>query len=367
MSPLVHTIVLTEKFKSGSLEVAPGTYLVEDIAGAQLMVACDGGEMTKLHPEQVAVRHKFEHTGDWNECSVLILRAGGFGDLTLMTPVLRELRRRWPRIKIGFACFPHYRPVLEHTGLVDEFVEYPIPVKVADQYAAWVFMENIIEKNEDAKKWHMTDLFGTKFGFGVKEEYDRHPVYVVTDTEKVWVSEAYPRKKGVQRLAVQFKAQAMNRTYPIQRTKQVIEHFYDKGWEIMLLGDPGSLDLQSMDRLHNCAANRHTFRQSAAIISTADCVLAPDSALLHVAGALDIPAVGLFGPFPPELRVAYSPSVQAIDGKGHCAPCFHHVRRNMQFPAHGPCAGKGYCTVLDAIPVKKVIDRIALTAKKLFD
>ncbi len=364
----MHILTLADTIKPRpDFVIKPGDYLAEDVNAAQLLLLADGGQMTPLHPEEIAVRKKFDPAENWNGKSILVVRTGGFGDLVLMTPVLREIKRRWPSIKINFACFPDYAPVLENLPFVDALVQYPIPMVEAQQYDAWVIMENAIEKNEEAKKKHMTDLFAERFGIGKDEKYDKQPTYAVTEREKVWADEAYPRKKGVQRLCVQFAAQVENRTYPGQRMQQVVEHFHKKGWEVMVMGKPGELKMDEMDNLHNLTAHKTTMRQSCAVLATADCVLGPDSSLVHIAGALNVPAVALYGPFPSELRVAYSPSIQVIEGSGHCAPCFHHVRRGQRWPAHGPCVAKNYCTVLDGIPVKKVVDRVTMTAKKLFD
>jgi len=364
----VHIITLNEKLQhKPTIDLPPGDYLAEDLNAAQLLLLADGGKINSVHPEEIAVRHPFDPKEDWNGKRVLVMRTGGFGDLILMTPVLREIKRRWPDVTLDLACFPNYRPVLENLPYVNLAPTYPVPWLEALQYDAWVLMENVIEKNPDAKKMHMTDLFASRFGFAAKDIADKKPEYRVTERERIWAEEAYPRIKGVHRLAVQFNAQVLNRTYPGQRMQVVIEHFHKLGWEIMVMGREGELQMQEGDLLHNLTAHKHTIRQSAAVIATSDCLLGPDSALLHLAGALDVPAVGIYGPFPAELRVAYSPSIQVIEGSGHCAPCFHHVRNGKQFPSHGPCASKGFCTVLDSIPVKKVIDRVTLTAKRLVD
>jgi ADP-heptose:LPS heptosyltransferase len=364
----MHILTITETIKPRpNFVIPPGDYLAEDVNAAQLLLLADGGKMTPLHPEVLAVQKKFDPAQDWNGKSILVVRTGGFGDLVLMTPVLRELKRRWPTLKINLSCFPDYAPVLENLPFVDALVQYPVPMMEANQYDAWVIMENAIEKNEEAKKTHMTDLFAERFGIDAKEKYDKHPEYRVTEREAIWAQEAYPRKKGIQRLCVQFAAQVENRTYPGQRMQSVVEHFHRKGWEVFVMGKPGELKMEENDTLRNLTAHGTTMRQSCAVLATADCVLGPDSALVHLAGALDVPTVALYGPFPAELRVAYSPSIQVLEGSGHCAPCFHHVRRGQSFPAHGPCFSKKYCTVLDSIPIKKVIDRVTMSAKKLFD
>lgn len=49
--------------------------------------------------------------------------------------------------------------------------------------------------------------------------------------------------------------------------------------------------------------------------------LSPDSALIHIAGAIGKQALGLFGAVDPELRIAHYDTVSALVGKASCVPC----------------------------------------------
>ena len=91
----MHTLTL-----QGSVELGPqdridaGQYLVEDVAGAQLVVMAGSGQMAPFvaAPE----RAKLDPARDYNGQKILLVRAGGFGDLVLLTPVLS------PRAKYQF-------------------------------------------------------------------------------------------------------------------------------------------------------------------------------------------------------------------------------------------------------------------------
>lgn len=59
------------------------------------------------------------------------------------------------------------------------------------------------------------------------------------------------------------------------------------------------------------------------LIERAELCVAPDSMLVHIAGALERPCVGLWGPYGPETRVKYYPRHYPIHHKEVCplAPC----------------------------------------------
>jgi ADP-heptose:LPS heptosyltransferase len=81
------------------------------------------------------------------------------------------------------------------------------------------------------------------------------------------------------------------------------------------------------------------------------------SALVHVAGALGLPAVGLYGPFPWQLRTVHAPSIHGINGTCRCSPCFWHDREAL-FPPDGPCATTGRCEALAGIEPRRIVAKL---------
>jgi ADP-heptose:LPS heptosyltransferase len=355
----MHFLTIYDRFAISKTHVIdPGMYLIDDMAGAQLLVQCGRGKMEPLNEAQF---RPFNETQDWNGKKILFFRFGGFGDLILLTPVLREIKNRWPNCQIHVATFNNYAPVLHHLPFVDKTVKFPPSKEEADGYDAWVFLENAIERNPRAKEIHITDLFAEITGVsGIKNKL---PEYRTTGGEVTWAEEGYPRAPGIRRIAIQVAAEAQCRTYPEQQMQEVMDALLAKGWEIFLLGARGSIQAGHKENVYNLTQVGVTFRQSCAIIETSDCVLAPDSALLHAAGALSVPAVGLYGAFPWKLRTAYCPTTFAIEGKGECSPCFHHVHLHHYFPKDGPCQKTGRCEVLASIKPERVVHKIEQIAR----
>lgn len=75
-----------------------------------------------------------------------------------------------------------------------------------------------------------------------------------------------------------------------------------------------------------------------ALIARADCVLSNDSGPLHLALALDVPTVGLFGPVHPDhnARLGRPERKIILYHPVLCSPCVHHVT----IP---PCGGNNHC------------------------
>ena len=65
---------------------------------------------------------------DWNGKTIMVVRAGGYGDIMLATPMLRELKARWPKCRVVFSCHRSYACLLDGSPWVDAVAPYPLPV-----------------------------------------------------------------------------------------------------------------------------------------------------------------------------------------------------------------------------------------------
>ena len=354
----MHTLTLSAAVDLGPLgELPPGSYLVEDTQAASMLVQSPRGTVRLSAPPQF-----------WGDMalfegqvpdSVLFARSGGFGDLLFLTPLLAEVRRRWPKCRIGVACAIPRRCVLDGLGLVDVWESVPPAIKVCQGYERVIAFESVIES---APREHYVDALARSCGLELPPGPEsRRCRYVITPAEQAWVSEMYPRNPARKRLGVQWQASTPARSYPLRDLHTVCGYLGGHGWDVWLLGAPNDVRARCLpdSGVRNVAADeRPSFRQSCAILSTCDVVLAPDSALLHVAGALGLPAVGLFGPIEPKSRIAYSPSTRALKGAIPCAGCGHHPRFPGDWPLGMPCSRSGQCDALVAIAPRIIISAV---------
>lgn len=342
--------------KAGLPLIPRGAYLMDDINAfnvGSFALEQKRGVARCWHFKQ---ERKIDHAQDYNGKKILVVRQGGFGDLLFATPAIRQLKEEWPLCEIHVCCFDKFGGALANNPDV-KLVDYPLPVQALEQYAAWVFLENTIEAGGRAHEIHAVDL--TAEAFGIKRLNSGDMIYVVTDAEKAWADGAYPRGERP-RLGVQLRASARTRDYPQYLLTQVINQLENKGWEIYIFGVPGDLRSPNKPNIRNLTIDGLTFTKAMAVLDTCDVVLGPDSALIHVAGALEKQAVALYGPFPADLRTRYARTVSTITQRSGCAkaPCFHHGGPKTPFPADGPCIQAGHCTALAEIDPQTVIDRI---------
>lgn len=269
---------------------------------------------------------------------LLIMRPGGIGDIMFLSPTLRELKKRWPTVHIGFSVWKGARNVLEGSPLVDELLPYPVTMEQANSFDHIMGVEDLIEHDPRGSKTHAVDLYGQQFGLDLT---DKRMSIDLSPAEKQEAVERFPKGEA-HRFGIQLFATSMVRVYP--HIVDVVGALAQRGHEIFCFGAPGQQSINQSTVMPGQFKIRNTqnedppltFRQSAALAATCDCIIAPDSAMTHIAGALDVPCVALYGSFDWRLRTAYAPKTFAMVGHASCAPCFHHSRLS-QMPANGLC------------------------------
>ena len=362
---------------AASGKIKPGKYVCVDNNAAEFLLLYQD-----LKPTLTPYRPGLHLEND----RILIVGTIAHGDAILLTPVLRELKKRNPKAEIDLCCFDWSRQILLGLPYVSGFVEYPPKLEVLQDYGKVLMLEGAVEFNLLAKSQHMTDRFAQHLGVvpleGKPDWTDnKKPEITLSGDEKEWVLKTFPRKKGKRRLAIQVQAGVRVRTYPFSllamppqaqigsKKHSMIQQMIFDGWEVALMGAPGEFTIESLPaEVTDMTRFGLTFRQSAAFLTTCDAFLGPDSSLLHVAGTLDVPAVGLYGPYPWKLRTAYYKSVHALNGNNTCpiAPCFHVYHNGLPlFPPGAPCERTGACMELAAIDPERIRAKLEQLAPRV--
>ena len=354
----MHLLTLSENGPS----LPAGAWVMEDVNAAQYFLMNQGVRPT-MTPWEPDFSRALAHSGS------LVVATLGFGDALMLTPVLREMKRRKPDEPIHVACMEAQRQVFLGLPYVDGFVDYPVALDRIGEFIEILTLEHSVEFNEDAKKEHMTDRFAHAVGFHLTGDWtaEKKAELVLSDDERSWAAATFPRNGGKRRLGVHVQAGARIRTYPISQLVPELNKMTGEGWEIAFLGSPGEFRAEKLaPGMVDMSRHGLTWRQTCAFMTTCDCLVAPDSSLMHAAGALDIPCVALFGPFDWKLRTAYYDSVFALHGDGACpmAPCFHSHHMGIPiFPPGGPCNQSAICDEIASIPAARIRAKVLQVAR----
>ena len=338
------------EWRCAPLTFSPGAFYLEAQTAAAALASNEGVKVRTVENPL-----PWDATLDWNGKRVLLVRSGGFGDLLFLTPLLRSMRARWPGISMSFAVTPYYREALMGNPFLDALVNYPVRWEVLESYDAVIWFEGLIEWSPKARTVNSVDLHaefaGVELTEGRNMEFHGHEAHLESMRRR------FPRdgESAQPRVGVQVSASARCRTYPGKLMSDLIGRLMDFS-EVVLFDTPRADEAEEkVAGLIVLPTERPplSFGQSGAVLADCDAVVAPDSALLHVAGALGLPAVGLYGPFPWQLRTVHAPSIHGINGTCRVSPCFWHDRESV-WPPEGPCAKSGRCEALGSIEPRRI-------------
>jgi ADP-heptose:LPS heptosyltransferase len=343
------TIRLPHPRKLGPVPLkAETTYVLEDSNAGYLLQYPDV-DIRPLHVERPRL----------DAASLLVSRPGGFGDLLFLTPALRALRAQRPDLRLGVSAAEKYHEALAVFAQRNriELLPYPLTLGQWMQWDEHANLENQIEFGPDSQALHAVDLFAKCLGVELTEgqyiEFEPEPATVDAMRAR------FPKKR--QRVAIQLSASAPARSYPRHLFQPMVQGITDLGVEIVFVGAPGELQMASVpDQYLNLPGEKPavSFAESCAVLADCDVIVAPDSAICHVAAAMGLPVVALYAAFPWQLRTAYQPTVRALTGHAPCAPCFHHSRGGHAFPEGAPCATAGYCVAMANIDPQRIVAEV---------
>lgn len=117
--------------------------------------------------------------------------------------------------------------------------------------------------------------------------------------------------------------------WPTQHFAAVAERSLAAGRQVWLFGAPGErsicdeLAAQAPGSLN--LAGQVGLADAIDLLTMAECVVANDSGLMHVAGALGRPVVALFGSTSPSMTPPLGPAATVLRTQQTCSPCFQRV------------------------------------------
>jgi ADP-heptose:LPS heptosyltransferase len=273
--------------------------------------------------------------------SLLLVRNGGFGDLLFLTPLLRHLDLKYKHAGLAAACARRYHAVYLRNRRVRRIFTYPVRLKDFLSYDYQLCYEGTLENSTDAEL-HAVDLMAAHAGVSdVGErglEYDVEPA-LARKAKNILRNELKVRA-GDATVGLHLRASSPIRTYPLESSLAVAEVLGAAGARVFLLGAAGDWERTTGRKLSpsptppnvdNLCGRFRTIDHTAAFLSQLDLLIGPDSSLVHFAGALELPTVALYGPFPGAVRTKYYPKCVTLEGRyarapeeEECAPCFKH-------------------------------------------
>lgn len=262
---------------------------------------------------------------------ICIVRGEGIGDLLMVTPTIKAIRQMFSsNATITVATNTRYLDgalvdVLKYNPYIDNIIERNLLNDADYDLVINLHCPAIQYEKKGSKPPNRIDIFAQHAGVSLT---DYKPLYYPTPAELEW-SETFFRHKSkeTKTIMVQLFSSSSRRSIDNRYVKDALTILYKQyGIESIVLehnSDPQS-DIQ-WDNIPGVTTYNLCIRGIAAFMLRCDLVLCPDSSLLHLAGALDVPTVAIFTSTYPQSRINHYPMASAIwDGdKYNPCPCWY--------------------------------------------
>ena len=243
-----------------------------------------------------------------------IYREGGIGDLILMMPAIKEFRKRYPDKIIGLFCKDAYKFLYKNNPYVDwvkgQIVSDEDWIESLSKLDVLFDLSGVTNGTDEGQKIDAVEYFGKKLYLDSLR--DKVPKLSI-EGDSLFVP-----KDSKDYVVIGMETSSLLRRWSFKRWEITMNLLIEKGYNIVLVGQnftEGTLPVVNL-------IGKLNLMQLLGVIKHSKMVLASDTGLLHIAGALEVPFVGLFGPIKPEYRVQHYKNYEVLIADGlKCLGC----------------------------------------------
>jgi ADP-heptose:LPS heptosyltransferase/predicted O-linked N-acetylglucosamine transferase (SPINDLY family) len=253
--------------------------------------------------------------------NIILKRQWAMGDVIWATPILRDLRRLYPNYNV--LVVSDKTEVFLHNPDVDLVftTRYePLPDDL------FIDLDWAYEKRREL---HILHAYAE--ASGIPPASTQPALYPTIDEFRLCAKHIlhHFQYQGVERLvALHMPTTISARNWPkafwVQFLSDLLQQ--DKKLGIVVLGhgrDFSAADLGfSTDSVLCLLVHQLSLMHTAAVLSLCDLLVAPDSGILHVAAAVNVPYLGLFGMADPATRLPFTTRSRALWADIECRGCF---------------------------------------------
>lgn len=256
---------------------------------------------------------------------VYFIRDMGIGDVLMVTPSLRAVKKKFPDIEIRYAVKRLYVPLFE---------DFEIPTSAIEDLNGRfnvVDLRGYSERASDRRTQHRVDVFARYLLVNPLEDRTiRLSFDNVAEVNHVMGKMRYAGvtfRKPLIGLAL--RGSTVVRSIPMDTCRAFVALAVEQGCEVILLdhekigwSEPGVVD----------ATGQFSVRDLAIVTKHCDLVVSPDTGLYHIANAVGTPAVVVFSTIDPDLRTRYYSQCSVIwhgNNRNGC-PCFDAGCHDLQ-------------------------------------
>jgi len=305
---------------------------------------------------------------------IAVIKLSSLGDVVLAIPALRALKKHFPRCRLSVLVQRRFMKVLEGIEGIDALIPYDSRKRgmIYPWATACLLRQKSFDYLVDLQNNYLSHFLGflsfarvrigyhRKGGFllhrtaayrrgesidplssqqkildliGVKLSADDFRLSLLPEWERS--AEIFFTQQGIKNgdmlIGIQVGASAAwrSKNWPVAHIRKLITLLLrDTGYTVVLSGDAQSVEQSrliaegmSSERLIDLCG-KTTLPQFMCLVKRCAAFVCPDTAALHIAGALGTPVIGLFGPTDPLRHGVKKENIFVVNRKLDCAYCY---------------------------------------------
>ncbi len=283
---------------------------------------------------------------------LLVIRGGAIGDFILTLPALGALRQRWPSARLEILGYPgiaaladgrHYADAIrsiDAAAMARFFVpESDLDPSLASYFASFDLVLSYLYDPDDLFSTNLRragvrtlvrasskpehEHAATHFARPLAElglTIEPHPCLFPNADDRAFAESFFARlsPSGVQLpskvLAIHPGSGGEHKIWPVDRWAAVIRHLQQRGDATLLLvgGEADTDARRALESLNLPVAWNLPLPQLAAVLERCTLFAGHDSGISHLAAAVGIPTLALFGPTSPDIWAPRGPRVRVV-------------------------------------------------------
>lgn len=316
-------------------------YVVPDTVPAMLVESNMGNTLLKNENFYDWAEFKTYAGQNLNNKTLVFFRNGGIGDLIFPLPSVKAIKEKYPTCKI-YACSDNrYKCLFEELDFIEDVLSLPLKLEEIWKKDYYVNFEGLIEgttaeERKNAEEVNAYELHATRF-FVTPENYC--PELKVNPSAEAKIVHELAKYKTFKKIVLAFSASVPIRSVSPELYRELIDSVPDNNVKWFITGSPNQQkDIDAFirtckfrNKIVNWSKDHKELVETMVLVKNADCVIAPDSGLLHIAGGFGIPVIGLYGAFHSYLRMKHYKNAIGINAMSTCVfargkfkCCFQH-------------------------------------------
>jgi ADP-heptose:LPS heptosyltransferase len=277
-----------------------------------------GGTLLKyaeLADSPMLARKKYYTGCIKNGDSIIIKRLGGAGDVIWTLPVAAELKRRFPKTKIGYWIGEHHFGLIDNNPNIDEKLAHSPTMEILEKYDWILDYYESIERYNPAEYEEAYDTHW-RWAFNEPAQADKLLGHIFIKNNETDIMKLVFKNKYI---VVSMSSSNPKRTYFLMPIiiKNLAETF---DGDIIVTGQGVFGKIPEAKNIINLI-NKTSLREILVLINSCDLLVCTDSGNAHFAGQLRKKAVVIYSTAHADTRVKYYPTHYWIQSPEWCAPC----------------------------------------------